>query len=137
MTEEQFNILNSKLDTLLNALNGSPKKYSKPKAGSASKGASVSIEGVVQHVEEKQGSKCTFVVFNLDSTTKGKVSCKCFESALFEEFKEGVSLRLTGEFQEWKGYSSFIVRNAQPLSASANSSKQNAAQEDFDDEIPF
>ena len=136
-----------RLDRIIELLEGSSIKRGKTKAKKEEKsyrGDMETIEGKIKNVDFKEGAKCgEFAVFTLESYQKGGISCKCFDSKLFDVLDDNIEVRVSGNFQEYKGYSSFIVRDITCIDSDKedienpyNKSSDGNGTKD-DDEMPF
>jgi len=123
----QLDRIEEKLDKLLN---------SKPKSSenTANSGEQV-LKGIVAYPEIKQGAKARFLTFKLKATSKGDVSCKTFDGNLLDDIIDDAEIEVKGEFQEWKGYSNFNVK--QILSRNDSPTSNNTNETTDDDDVPF
>ena len=137
-----------RLDRIIELLEGSSIKRGKTKAKKEEKsyrGEMETIEGKIKNVDFKEGAKCgEFAVFTLESYQRGTISCKCFDSKLFDSLDDNLEVRVSGNFQEYNGYSSFIVRDitcidseCESTEKSSNKSSDENATKDDDEEVPF
>ena len=137
-----------RLDRIIELLEGSSIKRGKTKAKKEEKsyrGEMETIEGKIKNVDFKEGAKCgEFAVFTLESYQKGAISCKCFDSKLLDIIDDNLEVRVSGNFQEYNGYSSFIVRDITCIDSeyessekSSNKSSDENGTKDDDEEIPF
>lgn len=143
-----MNDIIERLDRIIELLEGSSIKRGKPKAKKEEKsyrGEMETIEGKIKNVDFKEGAKCgEFAVFTLESYQKGAISCKCFDSKLLDIIDDNREVRVSGNFQEYNGYSSFIVRDITCIDSEYESSEkssnksydENGAKDD-DEEVPF
>ena len=136
-----------RLDRIIELLEGLSLEKGKTKArkeDKTSRGNMETIEGKIKNVEFKEGARCgEFAVFTLESYQKGAISCKCFDSKLFDSL-DNIDVRVSGNFQEYNGYSSFIVRditciglNEEDIENPSNKSSDGNSAKDDDDEMPF
>lgn len=143
-----INVLNNKLDRIIELLEGLSLEKGKTKArkeDKTSRGNMETIEGKIRNVDFKKGAKCgEFAVFTLESYQKGAISCKCFDSKLFDSLDDNTEVRVSGNFQEYNGYSSFIVRNItciylneEDIENPSNKSSDGNGTKDDDDDMPF
>lgn len=137
-----------RLDRIIELLEGSSIKRGKTKAKKEEKsyrGEMETIEGKIKNVDFKEGARCgEFAVFTLESYQRGTISCKCFDSKLFDSLDDNNEVRVSGNFQEYNGYSSFIVRDITCIDSeyessekSSNKSSDENGTKDDDEEIPF
>lgn len=137
-----------RLDRIIELLEGASIKRGKPKAKAEEKsyrGDMETLEGKIKNVDFKEGARCgEFAVFTLESYQKGTISCKCFDSKLFDSLDDNIEVRMSGNFQEYNGYSSFIVRDITCIDSeyesaekSSNKSSDGNDTKDDDDEMPF
>ena len=137
-----------RLDRIIELLEGLSLEKRKTKArkeDKTSRGDMETIEGRVKNVEFKKGAKCgEFAIFTLEGTQKGVVPCKCFDSKLFDLLDDNIEVRVSGNFQEYNGYSSFIVRditciglNEEDIENPSNKSSDGNGTKDDDDDMPF
>lgn len=137
-----------RLDRIIELLEDSSIKRGKTKAKKEEKsyrGDMRTIEGKIKNVDFKEGAKCgEFAVFTLESYQKGAISCKCFDSKLFDVLNDNLEVRVSGNFQEYNGYSSFIVRDitcidseCESIKKSSDQSSRDNSTKNDDDEIPF
>lgn len=137
-----------RLDRIIELLESSSIKRGKPKAKAEEKsyrGDMETIEGKIRNVDFKEGARCgEFAVFTLESYQKGAISCKCFDSKLFDSLDDNMEVRVSGNFQEYNGYSSFIVRgitciylNEENIENPSNKSSDDNGTKDDDEEVPF
>ena len=105
----------------------------------APKGDDETLSGIIAYPERKEGVKAQFMVWNLKNTAKGDVSCKTFDGALFDLIVEGQQVNCVGNFQEWKGYSSFNVKFIEAKGeANDGTTKPTPINDDLnDDDVPF
>ena len=131
-----------RLDRIIELLDSASIKRGKTKAKKEEKsyrGDMETLEGKIKNVDFKEGAKCgEFAVFTLESYQKGAISCKCFDSL------DNIDVRVSGNFQEYNGYSSFIVRditciglNEEHIENPSNKSSDGNDTKDDDDEMPF
>ena len=143
-----MNDIIERLDRIIELLEGSSIKRGKTKAKKEDKyhhGNMETIEGKIRNVDFKEGAKCgEFTVFTLESYQKGAISCKCFDSKLFDSLDDNLEVRVSGNFQEYNGYSSFIVRditciylNEENIENPSNKSSDGNGTKDDDEEVPF
>lgn len=136
-----------RLDRIIELLEGASIKRGKPKAKKEEKsyrGDMETLEGKIKNVDFKKGARCgEFAVFTLESYQRGTISCKCFDSKLFDSL-DNIDVRVSGNFQEYNGYSSFIVRditciglNEEDIENPSNKSSDGNGAKDDDDEMPF
>ena len=135
-----------RLDRIIELLEGSSIKRGKTKAKKEEKsyrGEMENIEGKIKNVDFKEGAKCgEFAVFILESYQKGTLSCKCFDSKLFDILENNLEVRVSGNFQEYNGYSSFIVRDITYID-SGDDAVENSSNKSLDinveddEEMPF
>ena len=137
-----------RLDRIIELLEGSSIKRGKTKGKKEEKsyrGDMETLEGKIKNVDFKEGARCgEFAVFTLESYQRGTISCKCFDSKLFDSLDDNVEVRVSGNFQEYNGYSSFIARdisciylNEENTENSSNKSSDENGTKDDDDEMPF
>lgn len=137
-----------RLDRIIELLEGSSIKRGKPKAKAEEKsyrGDMETLEGKIKNVGFKKGARCgEFAVFTLESYQRGTISCKCFDGKLFDSLDDNNEVRVSGNFQEYNGYSSFIVRDITCVDSeyessekSSNKSSDGNGTKDDDDEMPF
>lgn len=137
-----------RLDRIIELLEGSSIKRGKTKAKKEEKsyrGDMETLEGKIKNVDFKEGARCgEFAVFTLESYQRGTISCKCFDSKLFDSLDDNNEVRMSGNFQEYNGYSSFIVRDITCIDSEYESSEKSSNQssdgngtKDDDDEMPF
>lgn len=137
-----------RLDRIIELLEGSSIKRGKTKAkkeGKSYRGDMETLEGKIKNVDFKKGARCgEFAVFTLESSQRGTISCKCFDGKLFDSLDDNIEVRMSGNFQEYNGYSSFIVRditciglNEEDIENSSNKSSDGNGAKDDDDEMPF
>lgn len=137
-----------RLDRIIELLEGSSIKRGKTKAKKEEKsyrGDMETLEGKIKNVDFKEGAKCgEFAVFTLESYQRGTISCKCFDSKLFDSLDDNNEVRVSGNFQEYNGYSSFIVRDITCVDSEyessekpSNKSSDGNGTKDDDDEMPF
>lgn len=137
-----------RLDKIIELLEGSSIKKGKTKAKKEEKsyrGDMETLEGKIKNVDFKEGARCgEFAVFTLESYQRGTISCKCFDSKLFDSLEDNIEARMSGNFQEYNGYSSFIVRDITCIDSeyessekSSNKSSDGNGTKDDDDEMPF
>lgn len=148
MTDEQFDKLMGKLDELIGCLNRQPSSNA-PKANRITpKGDLETIVGVVAYPEWKAGKKRDFLVFKLQGTERTDVDCKCFNSSVASLISEGATIACIGHFDEWNGYTSFIVEEVEVRSErtvdvglekdrQARQNKKKEEPEEFEDDVPF
>lgn len=136
-----------RLDRIIELLEGASIKRGKTKAKKGEKsyrGDMETLEGKIKNVDFKEGARCgEFAVFTLESYQRGTISCKCFDSKLFDSL-DNIDVRVSGNFQEYNGYSSFIVRDITCIDSeyessekSSNKSSDSNGTKDDDDEMPF
>lgn len=137
-----------RLDRIIELLEGSSIKRGKPKAKAEEKsyrGDMETLEGKIKNVDFKKGARCgEFAVFTLESYQRGTISCKCFDGKLFDSLDDNIEVRMSGNFQEYNGYSSFIVRditciglNEEDIENPSNKSSDGNGTKDDDEEMPF
>ena len=137
-----------RLDRIIELLDSASIKRGKTKAKREDKsyhGNMETIEGKIKNVDFKEGARCgEFAVFTLESYQKGAISCKCFDSKLLDILDDNLEVRVSGNFQEYNGYSSFIVRDITCVDPecgrsekSSNKSSDENGTKDDDDEMPF
>lgn len=137
-----------RLDRIIELLEGSSIKRGKTKAKKEEKsyrGDMETLEGKIRNVDFKEGARCgEFAVFTLESYQRGTISCKCFDGKLFDSLDDNLEVRVSGNFQEYNGYSSFIVRditciylNEENIEKPSNKSSDGNDTKDDDEEIPF
>lgn len=137
-----------RLDRIIELLEGLSLEKRKTKArkeDKTSRGDMETIEGRIKNVDFKKGARCgEFAVFTLESYQKGAISCKCFDSKLLDIIDDNLEVRVSGNFQEYNGYSSFIVRDITCIDSeyesaekSSNKSSDENGTKDDDDETPF
>lgn len=137
-----------RLDRIIELLEGSSIKRGKTKAKKEEKsyrGDMETLEGKIKNVDFKEGARCgEFAVFTLESYQRGTISCKCFDSKLLDSLDDNIEVRVSGNFQEYNGYSSFIVRditciglNGEDIENPSNKSSDGNDAKDDDDEMPF
>lgn len=137
-----------RLDRIIELLEGSSIKRGKTKAKKEEKsyrGDMETLEGKIKNVDFKEGARCgEFAVFTLESYQRGTISCKCFDGKLFDSLDNNIEVRMSGNFQEYNGYSSFIVRditciglNEEDIENPSNKSSDGNGAKDDDDEMPF
>lgn len=137
-----------RLDRIIELLEDSSIKRGKTKAKKEEKsyrGDMETLEGKIKNVDFKKGARCgEFAVFTLESYQRGTISCKCFDSKLFDSLDDNIEVRMSGNFQEYNGYSSFIVRDITCVDSeyessekSSNKSSDGNGTKDDDDEMPF
>ena len=143
-----MNDIIERLDRIIELLEGLSLEKRKTKAkkeDKTSRGDMETIEGKIKNVDFKEGAKCgEFAVFTLESYQKGAISCKCFDSKLLDILDDNLEVRVSGNFQEYNGYSSFIVRDITCIDSeyestekSSNKSSDENATKDDDEEVPF
>ncbi len=143
-----MNDIIERLDRIIELLEGLSLEKRKTKAkkeDKTSRGDMETIEGKIRNVGFKEGAKCgEFAVFTLESYQKGAISCKCFDSKLLDILDDNLEVRVSGNFQEYNGYSSFIVRDitcidseCESTEKSSNKSSDGNGTKDDDDEMPF
>jgi len=98
------------------------------------KGEEEVLGGVVAYPEVKQGKKAEFMTFKLCNTEKGDVQCKSFDKGLFEKVERDAKIIVKGFFQEYKGYSSFVVNDV--MATEPTEQAEQPTEEDSDD-VPF
>lgn len=135
-----MNDIIERLDRIIELLEGSSIKRGKTKAKKEEKsyhGNMETIEGRIKNVEFKKGAKCgEFVIFTLEGTKKGVVPCKCFDSKLFDKIEDNLKVVASGNYQNYNGYNSFIVRDIMEKELEDNRSTQ-PTDNDSDDDMPF
>lgn len=148
MSDKTIDRIVERLDRIIELLEGSSIKRGKTKAKKEEKsyrGEMETIEGKIKNVDFKEGARCgEFAVFTLESYQKGAISCKCFDSKLLDIIDDNLEVRVSGNFQEYNGYSSFIVRDITCIDSeyessekSSNKSSDENGTKDDDEEIPF
>ena len=143
-----MNDIIERLDRIIELLEGLSLEKRKTKAkkeDKTSRGDMETIEGKIKNVDFKEGARCgEFAVFTLESYQKGAISCKCFDSKLFDVLDDNIEVRVSGNFQEYNGYNSFIVRDITCIDSEYESAEKSSDQssdengtKDDDEEIPF
>jgi hypothetical protein len=103
-----------------------------------SKGESKTLKGTVAYPEIKNGKKTDFLVFKLTHVENGvDTACKCFDKKYFD-IQEGCQVEIEGFYQEWGGYTSFVVEKLSIIGSNSTSETNNSSnEEEVEDDMPF
>ena len=103
-----------------------------------SKGESKTLKGTVAYPEIKNGKKTDFFVFKLTHVENGvDTACKCFDKKYFVT-PAGCQVEIEGFYQEWGGYTSFVVEKLSIIGGNSTSETNNSSNEEEDeDDMPF
>ena len=108
------------------------------KQNTTPKGDSKTLKGTVAYPEIKNGKKTDFFVFKLTNVENGvDTSCKCFDKKYFDT-QAGCQVEIEGFYQEWGGYTSFVVEKLSIIGSNSTSETNNSSnEEEVEDDMPF
>lgn len=144
MTDEQFNSISEKLNTILELLTA-PKESAKkggntPKTSvNTTKSDSKTLTGIVKWAELKEGKKGKFLVFKLFNTEDGVVACNIWDIDSVGSCSDNMNVKVSGYYSTWGQYSNFTVQSLKILSIPEGQpqSAESTSSEDDEDEVPF
>ena len=144
MTDEEFNDISEKLNTILELLTtakgNAEKKENTPKtSANAPRSDSKTLTGTVKWAELKEGKKGRFLVFKLFGTEDGIVACNIWDVNTVGFCSDNMKVEVFGYYSTWGQYSNFTVKSLKILSAPEGEAQPTSSNtpEDDEDEVPF